>query len=86
MATNGSADRGQVQGMIVKIKPQGDGTLRFDVVFHHANGKICHREKLYLPPDSFLKETVVTSKGRLARVEFEKTGRERDKLTNIVPV
>ncbi len=76
MSSMHAADQGQVQGRIVKVKPQGDGTLRFEIVCHNSRGRVAHREKFYLPPKSPLKELVL--KGELAHVSFLKTGRDRD--------
>jgi hypothetical protein len=84
MVTNGSAYQGQVeglshvQGMIVKVKPQGDGTIRFDVTCHHANGNVAYRQCFLLPPNSPLQEFLKKGKGERARVLFEKTGKDRE--------
>ena len=81
MVTSGSADQGHIQGMIVKVKPQGDGTLRFDVTCHDSKGRLACRERFLLPQKSSLQESV--RKGMRARVIFEITGRERNRPISI---
>jgi hypothetical protein len=87
MVTNGSAYQGQVEnlsqviGMIVKVKPQGDGTIKFDVTCHNAMGHVAHRQRFLLPPRSPLQGSV--KKGKRARVLYEKTGEDRDRPTRI---
>jgi hypothetical protein len=82
MVMNGSAYQGQVEGltqvigMIVKVKPQGDGTVRFEITCHHANGHVAHRQCFLLPPRSPLQESI--KKGKRARVLFQKTGKARE--------
>ena len=86
MVTDGSVYQGhveglnQVTGMIVKVK-QGDGTTKFDVTCHHADGHVAHRQCFLLPPRSPLQESV--KKGKRARVLFEKTGEHRERPAHI---
>jgi hypothetical protein len=72
MATNGSADvgRDEIQGMITKVRPQRDGTIRFRVTCHDARGRVAHYEDLYLPPKSRFREGL--KGGRRAHITFEK--------------
>jgi hypothetical protein len=89
METNGSAYQGPVEveglsrviGMIVKVKPQGDGTLKFDVTCHHVNGHVAYRQCFLLPPNSPLKGLI--KKGKRAEVLFVKTGKARVRPTFI---
>lgn len=82
MVTNGSAYQGHVEGltqvigMIVKVKPQGDGTVKFDVTCHNAMGHVAYRQCFLLPPRSPLQESI--KKGKRARVLFQKTGKARE--------
>ncbi len=78
MKANGSATLGQnqIQGMVIKVKPQGDGTLRFRVTCHDSKGRVAHYKDFYLPPESSFREKVVA--GRRARVTYEQQpGRPR---------
>lgn len=86
MKANGTADQGQVQGRVVKVQPQGDGTLKFDIVCHNSKGCVAHREYFLLPPTSEYLSLVQRVKGKLAKVLFEKTGRERDRPISILPI
>lgn len=78
MKANGSAGLGQnqIQGMITKVKPQGDGTLRFRVTCHDSRGRVAHYKDFYLPPESNFREGVKAR--RRACVTFEQQqGRPR---------
>ena len=81
MEKSGAADQGLIQGMTVKVKTHGDGTLTFDITCHNSRGKTAHREKFLLPPKSPLQGLV--KKGKRVRVLFEKTGRDRDRPVSI---
>lgn len=87
MENNGSADQGRVQGRIVKVQPQGDGTLKFEVVCHNSKGCVAHRQYFLLPQESEQISVVMKGKGKLARVFFkqrEKSGHERDRPTKVL--
>lgn len=81
MKVNGSADFGQIQGMIVKVKPVRDGTLMFEVTCHDSRGRVAYRVKFYLPPKSVLRDEI--KGGRRARILFETTGRPRETPASI---
>jgi hypothetical protein len=68
--------------MIVKVKPQGDGTIFFDVICRRADGRrIVHSERLYIPPKSDQHKAVLAGKGCRALVLFDRTGRDRNRAT-----
>jgi hypothetical protein len=82
MSKDQAANQGQVQGMIVKVKPQGDKTLRFDVVCRNSKGREAHREEFILSKNDPLQMSV--QKGRRACITFERRGRRFDRPLTIV--
>lgn len=82
-AVSDSSDRGEVQGLVVKVKPQGDGTIVFDVICRNSKGRVAHRETLFLSPKSPLRPLLMSAKGGLASVSFERTGGLRDRAISI---